>query len=136
MHLLVAGRGNRSRYASRAVRFLGEVSDLPALYVAADIFLLPTIYDPFSNAALEAIAAGLPVITTSGNGVAEIMQDGVHGSIIENPADVVAISVALQLWSDPERRAAARPKLLELAAGYDISANVARTLEILLRTSR
>ncbi len=136
MQLLVAGRGNRSRYASRAVRFLGEVSDLPALYAASDIFLLPTIYDPFSNAALEAIAAGLPVITTSGNGVAEIMQDGVHGSIIANPADVGAITAALQLWSDPERRAAARASLLELAAGYDISTNVARTLEILTRPSR
>jgi UDP-glucose:(heptosyl)LPS alpha-1,3-glucosyltransferase len=136
MQLLVAGRGNRSRYASRAVRFLGEVSDLPALYAAADIFLLPTIYDPFSNAALEAIAAGLPVITTSGNGVAEIMQDSVHGSIIENPDDVGAISAALQFWSDSDRRAVARPRLTELAAGYDISANVARTLEILMRPSR
>ena len=55
-------------------RFLGVVQDMPALYGAADIFLLPTIYDPFSNACLEALAAGLPVVTTSANGFSEIME--------------------------------------------------------------
>ena len=131
MRLLVAGRGNQSKYRSPSARFLGVVQDLPRLYAAADIFLLPTIYDPFSNACLEAIAAGVPVITTSANGFCEIIEDGTHGSVVNDPADVGALSSALRLWSEPERRAAAQTSLQELAARFDISGNVARTLEIL-----
>ena len=48
--------------------------DLALLYAAADIFILPTLYDPFSNASLEALAAGLPVITTRGNGFSEVIE--------------------------------------------------------------
>src|SRR5881394_2149486 len=70
LHLLVAGRGNERDYKPKRffteepVRFLGEVADLRPIYAAADIFILPSIYDPFSNACLEALASGLPVITT------------------------------------------------------------------------
>ncbi len=131
MHLLIAGRGNQAEYRSSSARFLDVVQDLPGLYAAADIFLLPTIYDPFSNACLEAIAAGVPVITTSGNGFSEIIEDGTHGSVVHNPADVGALASALRLWSEPQRRAAAQTSLQELAARFDISGNVARTLEIL-----
>src|SRR5205085_1282801 len=75
MRLLVAGKGNQSLYRGRNVSFLGEIQELPALYAAADIFLLPTIYDPFSNACLEAFAAGVPVITTETNGFHEIIEE-------------------------------------------------------------
>ena len=104
---------------------------MPPLYRAADIFLLPTVYDPFSNACLEALAAGLPVITTRANGCSEIMESGRHGTILDRPQDVDAIGAALQFWSDPARRAQARLDNLALAAQFDISKNVAKTLEIL-----
>ncbi len=129
--LLVAGRGRRGNWSTRAVRHLGAVRDLPALYGAADIFLLPTLYDPFSNACLEALAAGLPVITTRDNGFSEIIQPGVHGSIIEVPSDIGQIREALLFWSDLERRSAARAVNLEHAAQFDISRNVQQTLEVL-----
>ncbi len=129
--LLVAGRGRRRLRNSAQVRVLGAVRDLPSLYAAADIFLLPTRYDPFSNACLEALASGLPVITTRANGFSEIIEDGVHGSILDDPDEVLPIRLALNLWADPERRAAARPAILERASHFDISANVNRTLAIL-----
>ena len=66
------------------VQFLGVVREMPSLYHAADIFLLPTIYDPFSNACLEALAAGLPVITTRANGFSEIIENGRHGTILDD----------------------------------------------------
>ncbi|MDQ6808552.1 MAG: glycosyltransferase family 4 protein, partial [Verrucomicrobiota bacterium] len=75
--LIVAGRGNEARYRASRIQFVG-VRETTALYGAADLFLLPTIYDPFSNACLEALAAGLPVITTTANGFSEIIQSGVH----------------------------------------------------------
>jgi UDP-glucose:(heptosyl)LPS alpha-1,3-glucosyltransferase len=129
--LLLAGRGDSRRFSSSRVQFLGVVREMPSLYAAADIFLLPTIYDPFSNACLEALAAGRPVITTRGNGFAEIIENARHGTIIDDPQDIEAIAEALRFWSDPARRAQAQAENLALAARYDISANVAQTLQIL-----
>lgn len=131
MQLIVAGRGESRQFPSNRVRFLGIVQEMASLYAAADIFLLPTIYDPFSNACLEALAAGLPVITTSANGFSEIIECGRHGTVIDDPRKVDALSEALRLWSDPARRAQARLDNLALAGQFDISANVAQTLEIL-----
>ncbi len=129
--LLVAGRTGRRSRDNRFVRFLGAVRDLPALCGAADIFLLPTIYDPFSNACLEALASGLPVITTRANGFSEIIENGVHGSILQQPNELGQIRAALNFWENPERRAQSRPSILERASHYDIAANVERTLAVL-----
>jgi UDP-glucose:(heptosyl)LPS alpha-1,3-glucosyltransferase len=131
LKFLVAGRGESRKFSSPRARFLGVVREMPSLYRAVDIFLLPTIYDPFSNACLEALAAGLPVITTRANGFSEIMESGRHGTIVDRPQDVDAIGAALQFWSDPARRVQARVDNLALAARFDISVNVAQTLQIL-----
>lgn len=53
-------------------------------YAVADIFALPTRYDPFANSTMEALACGLPVITTTANGVSEILQDGRDAFIIDS----------------------------------------------------
>lgn len=134
LKLFVAGRGNARAFRSRCAKFLGEVDDLAALYRAGDLFLLPTIYDPFSNACLEALASGLPVITTKANGFSEIITEAVHGSIVEE-GKVPALANAIRFWSNAARRQQARPAILELAAEFDISRNVARTLEILLQAA-
>jgi UDP-glucose:(heptosyl)LPS alpha-1,3-glucosyltransferase len=139
MRLLVAGRGNARLYKTRRLRFwreepvqfLGEVADMLPVYAAADIFILPTIYDPFSNACLEALACGLPVITTRSNGFSEIIENGVNGSIVDSARDLLALRDAIRLWSDPSRRAAARSINSQLAAQFDISQNINETLAIL-----
>jgi UDP-glucose:(heptosyl)LPS alpha-1,3-glucosyltransferase len=131
MRLLVAGRGDSRKFPSSQVQFLGVVREMPSLYAAADIFLLPTIYDPFSNACLEALAAGRPVITSRANGFSEIIESGRHGTIIDDPQNIDAISEALRSWSEPARRAQAHLDNLALAAQFDMPANVAQTLEIL-----
>jgi UDP-glucose:(heptosyl)LPS alpha-1,3-glucosyltransferase len=141
LRLLVAGRGNARLYKTKRLRFwreepvqfLGEVEEMMRVYAAADIFILPTIYDPFSNACLEALACGLPVITTRSNGFSEMIEDGVHGSIVDHPGDLPALRDAIRLWSDPSRRAAARPTNIQRAAQFDISKNVDETLAILTR---
>ena len=135
MRLLVAGRGNQRYYKSKHVRFLGEVPDPVRIYSAADIFILPTIYDPFSNACLEALACGLPVITTRGNGFSEIIEHEVHGSIVDFANNVVALRDAIQFWSEPARRVAVRSTNTQRAEQFDISENVARTLEILVQAA-
>ena len=75
-----------------SIIFLDAQSEVEKLYAAADIFALPTIYDPFSNATLEAMASGLPVITTRNNGVAELMQDGEEGFVLEDLTDYAALA--------------------------------------------
>ena len=132
MHLLVAGRGNRRRYRAKRVQFLGELEDLSPIYAAADIFILPTIYDPFSNACLEAFACGLPVITTRANGFSEIIQDGVHGSIIDPPTNLEGLRDAIQSWSDSSRRSAAKPGIIARASEFDIAKNVEQTMALLI----
>jgi UDP-glucose:(heptosyl)LPS alpha-1,3-glucosyltransferase len=143
LRLLVAGRGDPRRYKTtrlrfwreEPVRFLGEVANLVSLYAAADILILPTVYDPFSNACLEALTSGLPVITTRSNGFSEIVEDGVHGSIVDNPANLVGLRDAIHFWSDASRRDAARSANIERASQFDISKNVTETLRILTRVA-
>ena len=143
MRLLVAGRGNEGLYKTTRLRFwrkepvqfLGEVADLVHVYAAADIFILPTIYDPFSNACLEALACGLPIITTRANGFSEIIEDTVHGSIVDHAGNLIGLRDAIRFWSDPSRRAAARSANIERASQFDISKNVQQTLEILTRVA-
>jgi UDP-glucose:(heptosyl)LPS alpha-1,3-glucosyltransferase len=135
MRLLVAGRGNPRYYKSKHVRFLGEVPDPVSIYSAADIFILPTIYDPFSNACLEALACGLPVITTRSNGFSEIIEHGVHGSTVDFANNVAGLRDAIHFWSEAPRRVAVRSTNTQRAAQFDISVNVARTLEILVQAA-
>ncbi len=136
--LLVAGTGKQSELPAAAqdrgrVRFLGAVpaAEMRALYAAADVFLLPTLYDPFSNACLEAFASGLPVITTRQNGFAEILIETVTGDIVPVEWHVPGLVQCLTRWADLERRRTARPKILEYAADFRIEKNLAQTIDFL-----
>lgn len=130
--LLVAGRGEpRGLPVSDRTRFLGPVRGMEGVLAAADVFLLPTLYDPFSNACLEAAAAGLPVITTADNGFSEIIAPGKEGEVLRDPADTGALAAALRRWADPVRRAAARPRVEELGRRFGVEANVKATLDAL-----
>lgn len=127
--LLVAGRGKAVRHAPVNVRFLGPLSDLSTLFSAADVFTLPTLYDPFSNACLEALAAGLPVVTTPANGFSEIITPGIHGDVV--PAgDVPALAAALSAWKGRSRTDTAAA-CRTLASAYTIEKNVEATLAVL-----
>jgi len=114
LHLVVVGSGSPEpwqRQAERlgvagALRFLGAVRDPETYYRAADIFALPTHYDPFANATLEAMASGLPVITTRLNGVAEIIRPGVDGLLVERPEAVEELAEALVALGDRAAREA------------------------------
>ncbi|MFZ4775353.1 MAG: glycosyltransferase family 4 protein [Terrimicrobiaceae bacterium] len=128
--LVVAGRGPADAFRSRRVRFVGPTNDLATLFGAADVFVLPTYYDPFSNACLEALAAGLPVITSPANGFAEILTPGTHGGIV--PAgDALALADELEKWRGPEVRESARSACLAKAAEFSIERNASETVRIL-----
>jgi UDP-glucose:(heptosyl)LPS alpha-1,3-glucosyltransferase len=135
LRLLVAGRGYQSEFQTSRTRFLGEITDLRSIYAAADFFILPTIYDPFSNASLEALASGLPVITTRANGFSEVMEDKIHGSIVDRADDIPALRNAIEIWADPTWRSAARSSILKRASQYDIAKNVGQTIAVLVQAA-
>ncbi len=134
--LIVAGKGNAAPFGKRSnVSFVGPRADLRADFAAADVFVLPTIYDPFSNACLEAAASGLPVITTSANGFSEIIGRETHGTIIE-PGDVEALVEAMRFWNANGRAAASRIECRKNAARYSVAENTRRTLDAIKRATR
>lgn len=128
--LLVAGKGPADAFRDDHTRFLGPVRDIASLFAASDVLLLPTWYDPFSNACLEAAGAGLPVITTHANGFSEILEPQIHGSVIP-VGDSLAAAEALEFWRDSRVREKSRIACRELATRYSIAQNAASTLDII-----
>lgn len=110
--LMVIGKDRVGPYRSMAnrmgikehVNFLGPRADVERYYCAGDLFIFPTIYDPFSNVCLEAMASGLPVITSRVNGASELLKEGKNGYIIENPIDPIEISKKIQKGLKLNRR--------------------------------
>jgi UDP-glucose:(heptosyl)LPS alpha-1,3-glucosyltransferase len=129
--LVVAGRGRAAAHSSPAAILLGPVADPGPVLAACDLFVLPTWYDPFSNACLEAAAAGLPVITTRANGFSEVMEPGLHGAIVNDPGDADGLAVALRAWCDRDRIEGARDSMRALAGRFTIEANLRATLAAL-----
>ena len=89
------------------VRFVGVQSDVLPFYHDADFFVLPTRHDPCSLVVLEALACGLPVITTMQNGAADVMTHGTHGFVLDRraPFFVNELTHALDRLADPRARA-------------------------------
>lgn len=70
--LVYVGQAKRPRALPPHVRWIGERRDIERCYAAADVFLLPSFYDPFGGAVLEAYAAGLPAVATDRIGATEL----------------------------------------------------------------
>ena len=82
-----------------AVTFIGSVAheETPAFYRAADVFALASDFDNSPNVALEAMACGLPVVTTDVGGVREFVAEG-SGGIVVPPRDAAALATALETY--------------------------------------
>jgi len=91
------------------VRFMGPKKDVTPYLGAADVFALPTLYDPMPNAALEALAAGLPVLSSTSSGAAELIRLGENGERVD-ALDIDGIATALArliaISQDPEQQPA------------------------------
>jgi glycosyltransferase involved in cell wall biosynthesis len=112
IHLAVAGSTSHSPYPAMSqrlgltgrVHFLGYRRDIAALMRAADLFVFPSRYETFGLAVLEAMAAGLPVITARSAGVAGLVHHDC-GVVLDDPDDTAGLTEALRtLAGDPARR--------------------------------
>lgn len=91
--LLVCGSGRDRRFRRQVLRlgladrvlFLGFVDNIQECFAGSDAFVFPTFYDPCSLVVLEAMQAGLPVITTRQNGAGELLTEGIDGFVVESP---------------------------------------------------
>jgi UDP-glucose:(heptosyl)LPS alpha-1,3-glucosyltransferase len=98
------------------VEFVGATDKIAEVYAAADVFCMPTFYDSCSLVLLEALAAGLPVVTTRFNGAGELLTSGTEGFILDDPRDETALAGALAGLFDVlvrERMSAAARALAE-----------------------
>jgi len=112
------------------ITFREAVSDIERYYAAADVYLHPTFYDPMSLVVLEAMASGLPAVTTRYNGATEIMTDGVQGFVVDDPRGVPQITSALDKLLDAARRAEMGAAARRLAEEYPLEKNFAGILEV------
>jgi UDP-glucose:(heptosyl)LPS alpha-1,3-glucosyltransferase len=110
--LIVVGKDDTRPYEELAkfwevqdrVIFVGGTNDVFAYYRAADFFVLSTRHDPCSLVVLEAMAMGLPVISTKNNGATEMMENGVQGFVLAAPARVDELAEAMNQLCDPKKR--------------------------------
>ena len=84
--------------------FAGSTDEPERYYGAADLLVHPTFYDACSRTVLEAMASGLPVITTTSNGASGILTDGEEGFVIEDPRNIGNFSERIAFFWDEEKR--------------------------------
>jgi UDP-glucose:(heptosyl)LPS alpha-1,3-glucosyltransferase len=139
--LLVAGRGTGKGQRKRAVslarnhgiadrvRLAGIVHPSIRAFAASDVLLFPSWHDAFGFVILEAMACGIPVITTPFAGGSEVMEDGVSGFVV-NPRDPEEARARLRELGEPDRRAAVGAEARAAAEGHGEESNFRRVEEV------
>ncbi len=105
VHLLAVGRLDATAYANEIARlglgervhYTGPLDDVAKAYAAADLFALPTQYEAWGLVIIEAMACGLPVLTSRLAGAAVAVEEGVTGELLDNPRDEAEIKIKLGL---------------------------------------
>jgi glycosyltransferase involved in cell wall biosynthesis len=129
LRALVADAGIEDR-----VSWLGEREDVPDLMRALDVLLLPSWEEPFGRTLIEAMALGVPVISTNVGGPPEILEDGREGYLLA-PRDPVAWAAAIRRIADSESRAAemGRAGRLNVQRRFTVEHHVAAMLDVYAR---
>jgi UDP-glucose:(heptosyl)LPS alpha-1,3-glucosyltransferase len=134
--LLIMGKGKWNKYLQfipsnlrNRIIYKEPTSGIEEYYSAADIFALPSIYEPFGNANLEALATGLPVITTRYCGAANIIQHKLNGLIVENAASPNEIADNINMLFDPALRQSMSTNARTLAERFSLETNTLQMLK-------
>ena len=141
VELRIAGKGNAKPYLRTAsdldvesrVHFLGVQQRIEDVYAQGDVLVHPAIYEPFSNACLEAMACGLPVVTSRMNGASEVIEQSRNGAVVEEPSDIAALAGAIQLFCNRKQLREASAQARRTAEAMPMTLNVERTLAVIQR---
>lgn len=125
-HLLVVGEdANRARYQARArneakgrVVFTGRQTEVEDYFAAADLLILPALQEAFGNVVLEALACGVPVITSRAVGAAEVLAGELQEGILDQPDDAAEMEAKLLHMCDGVRLPLLSGKARRLAESY------------------
>jgi UDP-glucose:(heptosyl)LPS alpha-1,3-glucosyltransferase len=139
VRLRVVGKGRRSRYekiarklgVSHRLEFLGHTTDMPEVYRRAHVLVHPAIYEPFANVCLEAMASGLPVVTSRINGASEVIEPGINGAAVDEPSDIGALAQAIRQFLDRKILADASTAARRTAERLPFSLNAEKTLAVI-----
>ena len=88
------------RGVDKRLTILPATDGIERYYAAADVLVLPTPYDAFGMVITEALACGLPVITTTKAGASELLTDGTHGILLQSATDVLGLAAAMKSLAD------------------------------------
>lgn len=123
----------RDRVQAGHIRPLGYRRDVAALYAQADLLLVGSHYEAFSLVMLEALAHGLPIVTTEVNGAREAVEPGVNGFIV--PRDPAAMAEAVRrIAADPASHAAMRAAARARAVQFQPARLAAATEQVYFAT--
>jgi UDP-glucose:(heptosyl)LPS alpha-1,3-glucosyltransferase len=116
----------------RRVHYHGTTSDIGLFHAAADLLVLPTQYEAFALTIVEALASGLPVITTTVPGAGDLICDDVNGLLQHDPSDAEELTNLLAMAVDPSRRERWAEAAPGSVAGYEWATLMARYEQVLL----
>jgi len=144
VRLLVVGNVNNDKVGRLAaaagvgaqVVACGPTRDVAGFHAAADLFVLPTQYEAFCLAILEALGSGLPVVTTRVPGASDAVVPGVNGALISDPRDGEELAAALRPLLDAAMRAALSAAAPASVIAYQWPTVLARYEEILREHAR
>jgi len=112
------------------VLFPGATQKPERYYQSCNVFVLPTFYDACSLVVFEAMAAGLPAITTLFNGAAGIVTHGSDGMILNDPRNIAEMSLAMEQFLDADFLRSASAAAAKTAGRYSLEANHRSMIEI------
>ena len=136
--LLAVGMTDRKEYRKRVaesglagkVIFIGYHSRIEEVYGMGDMLVLPTFYDPFANCCLEAMASGIPVITTRQNGASELIDNGTDGFVVDEPSRVTDLAERIGRLAERETRERMGRQASLSVRGLTVEENAKRTLNL------
>lgn len=113
------------------VIFAGRIKSIEEFYANSDVFVLPTYYDACSLVVIEAMASGLPSITTTFNGASGIIADGENGYVISHPPDPADLAGKMHLLMDNEKRQKMSEEAFRTGKEYSAERNHREMMRVL-----
>jgi UDP-glucose:(heptosyl)LPS alpha-1,3-glucosyltransferase len=143
--LLVVGADDQAPYSSLIAReglrdrvtFLKPSADVVQFYAAADVYVGPSLYDSFAQPPLEAMACGLPVITSNRNGGSEVIAQAVDGFVMKDAEDAAELAgLILRLHDDPDLRERMGEKAAQKGRLFSWEENAAHMRQLVEQVER